>query len=103
MTTYAGKNIDDATSAMISMGLGYNDMVDYSEDVYWRYGPEHIIERAREMQEENPDKEVWVSFFHDLDGDNFVPITEGPIRDEPVTHFVVDERGNLRPFTGVAE
>lgn len=96
MTTYAGINIDEATSAMICWGCGYNTSLDYND--VWITGPEYIISRAREIQQEIPDKEVWVAFYRDdADDDGFDVLVEAPIRDEPVTRFIVDERGNLRP------
>lgn len=94
MATYAGKNIDDATSAAIETDV---DFILYDTE-YQKLGPEYIIERAREIQEKDPHVEVWVAFYKDhAEDDDFDVLAEAPIRDEPVTRFIVDERGNLRP------
>lgn len=86
MATYAGRNIDEATDAWVYMGIGLFDATYHSRryegDEYKALGPERIIDIARRMQEENPDKEVAIMFgWDDADGMNIV---EGYIHDEPV-------------------
>lgn len=82
--TYAGRTLENATSAMICKGLGLRDMIYYDQEDYEGLGPEFIIERARRMQLDHPYTEVQVLFFLDLDpeGINYVVVAQGPIWDE---------------------
>lgn len=100
MTTYAGKNIDESTSAMIYWGHGYENSIDYNARDLDAYGPDHIIETAREIQGEMPHKEVYVAFYKDLNDDDFEVLADGPINDEVIRRFMIDERGNVRPIRG---
>lgn len=90
MTTYAGINIDEATSAGISTGYTPEEFTYYDQQTYSEVGPEYIIEKAREMQRENPDKRVMVEFYEDIEffkkfyNTDFLVIASGYIHDEPV-------------------
>lgn len=101
MTTYAGINIDEATSARIYWGLGWMDSIDYEQMDIDAYGAEYIIKRAHEVQDDHPDKEVCVAFYKDIGEEDFEVLVDAPLSEgDPVTRFIVDERGNLRPVRG---